>query len=195
MEAFHRFKLKKTLLLFSIVIVILVVYPNITNFITSYNVLDSTYFAYFTFRCLFYIILTYVLLFENIYVLINKEFSKRLIVSLIITIASYGINLSISLFLKIYDDPQIAIFVLLFQSIIINLICVLVGYIFSLQSDKEIKEKKIKQLKIENLQSKCDALANQISPHFFFNSLNGLTGLVENEQALEYINKLSGIFR
>ncbi|MDR1719245.1 MAG: family 43 glycosylhydrolase, partial [Dysgonamonadaceae bacterium] len=37
------------------------------------------------------------------------------------------------------------------------------------------------QLKIENLQSRCNALSNQINPHFFFNSLNGLSALIRKK--------------
>jgi LytS/YehU family sensor histidine kinase len=53
-------------------------------------------------------------------------------------------------------------------------------------------------LKTENLQSRYDALTNQINPHFFFNSLNGLTSLIRKkneENALEYVNKMSDVFR
>jgi LytS/YehU family sensor histidine kinase len=53
-------------------------------------------------------------------------------------------------------------------------------------------------LKVENLQSRYDALTNQINPHFFFNSLNGLTSVIRKknpEDALEYVNKLSDVFR
>ena len=60
------------------------------------------------------------------------------------------------------------------------------------------KEKEIEQLKTENLQSRCEALANQINPHFFFNSLNGLTALIrrkEDDSTLLYVNKLSDVFR
>ena len=56
----------------------------------------------------------------------------------------------------------------------------------------------IELLRIENLESRCNALANQINPHFFFNSLNGLTALIrrkDDEVTLEYVNKLSDVFR
>jgi LytS/YehU family sensor histidine kinase len=60
------------------------------------------------------------------------------------------------------------------------------------------KETEIEQLKTENLQSRYVALTNQINPHFFFNSLNGLTSLIRKkneENALEYVNKMSDVFR
>ena len=60
------------------------------------------------------------------------------------------------------------------------------------------KEQEIENLKIENLQNRCDALANQINPHFFFNSLNSLTALVRkknDENTLAFVNNLSDVFR
>lgn len=55
-------------------------------------------------------------------------------------------------------------------------------------------EEKLKQ---ENLISKYEALKNQVNPHFLFNSLNTLSGLVEKDskQAIMYIKKLSDIYR
>ncbi|MBP1645398.1 MAG: histidine kinase [Bacteroidetes bacterium] len=195
MKFFNQLKFKRTLLFSSIIIVILVIYPNITNLFYNWNEIDSTFIKFFIFRFSAFTVFTYILLFENISKLKSNNFSKRLFYSFIITLVFYGINIIASLPFYIYEKPHIALSILLFQCLFIYGICLLIGHIYSLHLEQDIKEKKIKQLKIENLQSKCDALANQISPHFFFNSLNGLTGLVENEQALEYINKLSGIFR
>jgi sensor histidine kinase YesM len=53
------------------------------------------------------------------------------------------------------------------------------------------------ELKRENLLAKYEALKNQVNPHFLFNSLNTLSGVVEHkpEQAIEFIKKLSDIYR
>lgn len=53
------------------------------------------------------------------------------------------------------------------------------------------------ELKRENLQAKYQALKNQVNPHFLFNSLNTLTGVVEQrpEQSTAFIKKLSDIYR
>ena len=67
-----------------------------------------------------------------------------------------------------------------------------------LVKQKSEKEQEIETLRNENLQSRCEALANQINPHFFFNSLNGISALVrkkDEDHTLEYVNKLSDIFR
>jgi LytS/YehU family sensor histidine kinase len=76
--------------------------------------------------------------------------------------------------------------------------CALIGHVSHLYSEQRRKEQEIEQLKVENLQSQYDALTNQINPHFFFNSLNGLTYLIRKKNevnALEYVNKLSDVFR
>ncbi|MDR1556386.1 MAG: histidine kinase [Tannerellaceae bacterium] len=54
------------------------------------------------------------------------------------------------------------------------------------------------QLNTQNIQVQYEALANQVNPHFLFNSLNTLSALIrehQDENALKYINKLSDIFR
>lgn len=67
-----------------------------------------------------------------------------------------------------------------------------------LYSRQREKESEIERLRFENLQSRCDALANQINPHFFFNSLNGISSLIrkkDDEKTLMYVHQLSDIFR
>lgn len=52
-------------------------------------------------------------------------------------------------------------------------------------------------LVIKNLQNRYQALKNQVDPHFLFNSLNTLNGLIgyDDDKAHEYIDQLSSIFR
>jgi LytS/YehU family sensor histidine kinase len=87
---------------------------------------------------------------------------------------------------------------LAFQFLIMFVLCALIGHVTYLYAEQRRKEQEIEQLKVENLQSRYDALSNQINPHFFFNSLNGLTSVIRKkneENALEYVNKLSDVFR
>jgi hypothetical protein len=52
------------------------------------------------------------------------------------------------------------------------------------------------RLEKDNLEAKYDALRAQINPHFLFNSLNGLTSMVEeNKPVVEYIQNLSLLLR
>ena len=53
------------------------------------------------------------------------------------------------------------------------------------------------ELKRENLLAKYEVLKNKVNPHFLFNSLNTLSGVVEQkpELATDFIKKLSDIYR
>jgi hypothetical protein len=70
--------------------------------------------------------------------------------------------------------------------------------ITTLISNNWIKSiEKNEELKRENLLAKYEALKNQVNPHFLFNSLNTLSGVVEQkpELATGFIKKLSDIYR
>lgn len=53
------------------------------------------------------------------------------------------------------------------------------------------------QLVAENIKVKYEALKNQLDPHFLFNSLNTLNGLIglDEEKAHDYVDNLSSVFR
>jgi LytS/YehU family sensor histidine kinase len=53
------------------------------------------------------------------------------------------------------------------------------------------------QLKKVNLMVQLESLKNQVKPHFLFNSLNTLTGLVEKDvpRAVKFIGELSKVYR
>lgn len=82
--------------------------------------------------------------------------------------------------------------------IITYTICLLIGSIVLMINKERRHEKEIEMLRIENLSSQYNAIANQVSPHFFFNALSNLSSLVrgdKKQESLEYIGNLSGIFR
>lgn len=63
---------------------------------------------------------------------------------------------------------------------------------------KQELEREYESLKNESLQSKLLALNNQINPHFFFNTLNSLYSLINEdnkERSLQYVENLSLVFR
>lgn len=49
----------------------------------------------------------------------------------------------------------------------------------------------------ENIQTRLDTLKSQINPHFLFNSLNTLSGLIHEDQdkASHFLRKISGVYR
>jgi len=121
---------------------------------------------------------------------------KRTLYNLLITAIAYFIYVGISSFCCSRADCFTS--VLLFQFLVVCIVCTFIGHVSFLYSVQRKKEQEIEHLMIENLESRCNALANQINPHFFFNSLNGLTALIRkknDEVTLEYVNKLSDVFR
>lgn len=68
--------------------------------------------------------------------------------------------------------------------------------IYLLNKNQERMEEN-KNLSIENFKNRYNALKNQTDPHFLFNSLNSLNGLIgyDDERAHEYLLQLSAVFR
>lgn len=64
-----------------------------------------------------------------------------------------------------------------------------------IRNQKKMEENK--NLTIENFKNRYNALKNQTDPHFLFNSLNSLNGLIgyDDELAHEYVMQLSSVFR
>ncbi|MFO7446560.1 MAG: histidine kinase [Ignavibacteriaceae bacterium] len=72
------------------------------------------------------------------------------------------------------------------------------GLIYNLYMKKIEVEKSLEKLRSESLQSRLTALSNQINPHFFFNALNSLHSLInedKKESSLAYLSHLSNVFR
>src|SRR5690606_28822730 len=123
-------------------------------------------------------------------------FKKRLLYSTSISIVAYAIygTVSFLMYTKIRHFGSLV----LFQFFIVSILSTFMGHIVILYNEQRKRELEIEELKVENLQSRYDALTNQINPHFFFNSLNGLTSLIRkqnSETTLTYVNKLSDVFR
>jgi hypothetical protein len=151
---------------------------------------------FFIYRYLFFGLLTWMLLSFNIRRPPARTFGKRLLGTFLITACAYIIYVLVSLAISKHVDCFTGL--LLFQFVVACLICTFTGHVFALYSAQRAHEREIEKLKTENLQSRCEALAGQINPHFFFNSLNGLSALVRNDrkkQTLKYIHALSEVFR
>jgi len=78
-------------------------------------------------------------------------------------------------------------------SFVISLIFTAIGFFFAWKRSFLQAEK----LKVEMLAYKYESLRNQINPHFLFNSLNVLSDLVYDDQAMavKFIRQLSDLFR
>ena len=188
------------LLLISLVSAIFVIYPDITWLPFELKGLQPSekkdHIAFFLFRYAFFTGLILSLIQLNLQYLQSSSFKKRLIYSTISSIFAYAIygGISFLIFTKVRHYGSLV----LFQFFVVSILVSLIGHIIVLYTEKRKKEQQIEELTVKNLQSRYDALTNQINPHFFFNSLNGLTSLIRkknDEITLTYVNKLSDVFR
>lgn len=140
--------------------------------------------------------LIFLLVRYNLKSLHSTLLSKRFFINLLITMGTFAIygGICYLLLVKIRHYGSLV----LFQFFIVAVLSTLVGHIAMLYLDQRKKNKEIEKLRVQNLQSSYDALTNQINPHFFFNSLNGLASLIrkkEDQVTLTYLDKLSDVFR
>ena len=144
---------------------------------------------------LFWIFSTSVLLFNQLW-LKNTRLRERILPNVALTLVAFGIYKAITaLICPGFDSRPI---ILTFQFFVIGMMGLLLGYANYLSLIHQKKDEELQQLKIESLQSRCTALTNQINPHFFFNSLNGISSLVrkkDDKLTICYIDHLSDIFR
>jgi hypothetical protein len=66
-----------------------------------------------------------------------------------------------------------------------------------LSTERELDAKVLAQVDRERLLAEVDVLRTELDPHFFFNSLNTLSHLVENDQekAVQFIRKLANVYK
>lgn len=188
------------LFLISMVCALLILYPEITWIPYELSNLAEQkrlgYIAFFVFRYFFYVVFVFFLIRINLQKIKITSFTNRLGYNALICIIAFAIYGIISFI--IYSRIRHFGSLILFQFFIICLLSTSIGYIYLLYQKQREKDKEIEQLKLENLQSRYDALTNQINPHFFFNSLNGLTSLIRKKDdriTLTYVSKLSDVFR
>jgi sensor histidine kinase YesM len=188
------------LLLISFIGAAFISYPNIACLTWDLSFLDAaarrSHIWFFVFRYVFFMALIWLLVRLNLKKIAGAQLKRRSLITLGVTLAVYAIYVCISV--SCCNKTDCFGSVLLFQFFVISILCTIAGHISLLYTEQRKKEQEIEQLKIENLQSRCNALSNQINPHFFFNSLNGLSALIrkkDDEKTLEYVNKLSDVFR
>jgi Putative regulator of cell autolysis len=188
------------LLLISLAAAIFIVYPNIASIPWELSFLDESkhthHLMFFSVRYAFFSLLIWGILIYNLKKIEDFSFKSRAIRTFLVTSISYGLFVLIMYLWNksIHGYGSIV----LFQFSVVFIVCTFVGHVSMMYNVQRKKEQEIEQLQIKNLQSQCDALANQINPHFFFNSLNGLSALIRkknDENTLSYVNKLSDVFR
>lgn len=156
----------------------------------------TIYLAFFLFRYVLFVVLVFLLIKINLQKLSTPLFQKRLLYNTCISIVAYVIYGVVSFFM--YTKVKHFGSLVLFQFIVVAVLSTFIGHIILLYTEQRKRELEIEELKVKSLESRYDALTNQINPHFFFNSLNGLTSLIrkqDNEMTLTYVSKLSDVFR
>lgn len=187
------------LVLIALIGTLFVSFPNIVHLSWELSFLpESSYFAFFgyavsRFTCFF--VLTLFLLWYNLSKLDSFHFLNRFLHNLTVTAVVFLAFFTVSYLLHLKFGHFSTLFS---QFCVICIGCTFAGHLFYLYYEQQLKKLEIERLKTENLQSRCNALANQINPHFFFNSLNGLSALIrkkEDDKTLAYVDKLSDVFR
>ncbi len=139
--------------------------------------LHNTSKTYYTYRCLLVVITTVACYF--IAPFINWQTGK------VMMIFQHQPNMMID-------------WMVILKCIVVLVVATLYGRIYTLLFEQRRILLENEQLRTENLQNQYNMLMGQISPHFFFNSLNSLSMLVredDKQKALEYIDQLSYTFR
>ncbi len=132
----------------------------------------------------------------------KKRVFARLIIQLAITvIIAFIVSVLVTLFANwISPYTEDLYTVLLYNALIYAVVNILVttileGWLFFMESDKA--KMKAETLERELSQIRFEVLKSQINPHFMFNSLNVLSGLIEKDvaKAQLFIDEFSHIYR
>jgi len=86
---------------------------------------------------------------------------------------------------------------ILMTDLISALIVILTTYLLSSVYENQQNMLKNEKLVAENIRTRYEVLKSQVDPHFLFNSLNTLDGLIslDTVKAHEYVQNLSSVFR
>ena len=184
----------------SLVCTVFVSYPNLLFLSWEWNCVPKEergcYLDITLTRFLLFWIFSTITLFFNQRWLKSTQLKRRILPNVALTVVTFAIYKGItSLICSGFDGRPI---ILTFQFFVIGMMGLLLGFTDYLSVIHQKNEEELQQLKIESLESRCTALTNQINPHFFFNSLGGISSLVrkkDDKLTICYIDHLSDIFR
>ncbi len=167
-------------------------YDNTYFFIIKYTTffLVNTFLLYFFFLIDFWIIKNY---------LTNKR--KVLLVIVIMFLFIGVLSTGISQILGIWFKGNLSAYhysVIHFaKDLLLFIVSIFVSNTLFLLNNNHQKIEENKNLTIENFKNRYEALKNKTDPHFLFNSLNSLSGLIgaDDARAQEYLIQLSTVFR
>lgn len=121
-----------------------------------------------------------------------KKYKTRLLVLLLSVVAVIGMIIT-KRRAEYHQgtETENELFFMLFQLLFIGVVVYLIGnWLFQIWKEYQL-------LKNEKLSAELENLKNQISPHFFFNTLNNLYGLIKKdpEKAQDFVLNLSDLMR
>jgi len=154
------------------------------------------YWSFHVFRFLCFAMLF--MMVHRLNVIKEWNLGKRLVISLGVSVVVYGLFAFTSYSLSEYGVYDRIGTMLILKFVAIYALGALTGRISLLKDEQDLMASEVEKLRAENLQSQFTALAGQINPHFFFNSLSGISSLVrsgDNKRTLQYIDELSDVFR
>lgn len=182
------------------------------NHITGFQVFNSvfSFLTHLVLSTLICLILAYLIAIPDIliigilnrYLSWNKLVFTRIIIQLTATVLlAFFISIVITLILNsLFEFGKNLNYVLIFNALIaavanIITMVILEAFLFFFESDRAKKEAEILEKKLS--QVRYEVLKNQINPHFMFNSLNVLSGLIDKdvEKAQLFIAEFSHIYR
>ena len=119
------------------------------------------------------------------------------VLSFIATIVISYIFTKVSVLFHSAENDTAFFFRNMIRDLFIALVTVFSAQIMLLSRKQQQSAVENQKLLAESMQSRYQALKNQIDPHFLFNSLNTLNALIKSdpEKAQEYVLQLSHVFR
>ena len=131
---------------------------------------------------------------------------NELLANIIGTLLLAGLLSSICTLVQLYiwphgPGPQRSLMGYISRGMLGDFMLVAIAFVFSYLQRSLYYEKRIavenETLRAENLNSRYEALKNQLDPHFLFNSLNTLWSLIEDDadKAEDFIQQLSDVLR
>ncbi|WP_407520242.1 histidine kinase [Lacibacter sp. MH-610] len=180
---------------------------NIVNFPVQYFS-DLFHFIVFTVLSIFYFCIYFIIcggiavVFKNAFPL-EKDLPKRLFITIIVFLLTTGLFLYgilqtyewLPWFNYTYNEK---IFLWNYFSLgIINIFLIFLMEGIRRYNDWKENMKETEKLDAAYRQSRLNALKSQVNPHFLFNSLNTLSGLIQEdeERAEAFLNEMSKVYR
>lgn len=146
-------------------------------------------------------IIIFAVLFYNFYIFKSSRLTRKTLAAMVGSLLITIVLSLLSGFLHqlIYDDTLLseAINVNILRDILIAFVAVLIALLLYNLTRRLQSSIEREQLQAENITMRYEALEKQLDPHFLFNSLNTLSGLIGNddERAQSYLQQLSSTYR